>query len=58
MIVVVIVVVVMVVVVVFSMDLIQGACRFRVRMLACAAVDVLIFYFRRTRVIFLRVARL
>ena len=55
---VVIVGVVMIVVVVFSMDLIQGACRFRVRMLACAAVDVLIFYFRRTRVIFLRVARL
>ena len=52
------VVVVMIVVVVFSMDLIQGACRFRVRMLACAAVDVLIFYCRRTRVIFLRVARL
>ena len=51
------VVVVMIVVVVFSMDLIQGACRFRVRMLACAAVDVLIFYCRRTRVIFLRVAR-
>lgn len=58
MIVVVIVGVVMIVVVVFSMDLIQGACRFRVRMLACAAVDVLIFYCRRTRVIFLRVARL
>ena len=57
MIVVVIVGVVMIVVVVFSMDLIQGACRFRVRMLACAAVDVLIFYCRRTRVIFLRVAR-
>ena len=57
MIVVVIVVVVMIVVVVFSIDLIQGVCRFRVRVLACAAVDVLIFYCRLNRVIFLRVAR-
>ena len=57
MIVVVIVVVVMIVVVVFSIDLIQIARRFRVRVLAGAAMDVLIFYCRRTRVIFLRVAR-
>lgn len=56
-IVVVIVVVVMIVVVVFGMDLIQGACRFRVSVLACTAVDVLIFYCRLTRVIFLRVSR-
>ncbi len=57
MIVVVIVVVVMIVVVVFSIDLIKGECRFRVRVFACAAVDVLIIYCRLTRVIFLRVVR-
>ena len=57
MIVVVIVVVVMIVVVVFSMDLIQGACRFRVRVLACATVNVLLCYRQLARVIFLRVAR-
>jgi hypothetical protein len=53
----VVVIVVMIVVVVFSMDLIEGVCRFKVRVLACAAVDVLIIYCRITRVIFLRVAR-
>lgn len=57
MIVVVMIVVAMIEVLVFSMDLIQSACRFSVRVLACAAVDVFIFFFRLARVIFLRVAR-